>query len=75
MQDGDGVAARVAAGGADGGDLFEDRLGDAGLLLQLTMGGGVEVLILADEAARQRPGAAEGRLAALNQQHAQPQVL
>src|SRR5215217_3430030 len=60
VEDGDGVAAGVAPGSANGNDLFEEDLCDAGFFLEFAEGGGLEVLVLADESAGQGPGAAEG---------------
>lgn len=75
IEDGDNVTARVAAGGADGADLFEEDLRDAGFFLEFAKGGGLEVLVLADESAGKGPGAAEGLLAAFDEKDTKAEVL
>ena len=54
--DRDDATPRVTVGRAIGGELFEDDVppSDAGLLLQLAVGGGLEILFRVHEAAGER---------------------
>ena len=54
-------SARVAVGGAVRPQLLEHDVAQAGLLAELALGRGQHVLLLADEAARQREPAAVRR--------------
>src|SRR5437773_1350221 len=75
VEDGDGVAAGIAPGSADGSDLFEEDLSDAGFFLKFAEGGGLEVFVRADESAGQGPGAAEGLFPSFDEEDAKAKVL
>ena len=68
--DRDDAAARIAAGVAEGAELFEVPVArvEAGLGLQRAAGGGVEGLFGADQHAGQGELVAEGRLVAADEQ-------
>src|SRR2546423_1441764 len=75
VEDGNGVAARIAPGSANGSDLFEKDPCDAGFFSEFTEGGGVEVLVRADESAGQGPGAAEGLLSPFDEEDAKAKIV
>ena len=69
---GDDALARVATHSRETLEFLEMAVRHPGLLAQLATRTFLHGLVHAQEAARQRPHALEGRLAALDEQQAQP---
>ena len=68
------AAARVAAGLAEGVELLQVDLANAGILMEFADGGGVQRFVLADEAAGKRVTVFERLGEALDQQEMEPPV-
>ena len=66
--DSDDVFPWVAVGGADGGELFEEDVFEAGFFFEFTSGAGVDVFADLDEAAGESPFVFEGGEGALDEE-------